>query len=66
MSESYIRVHFNDIKQYACAIENRLDDDGCTLRSMLEDNAHTMSFEKENDIDYILIDRAYKIDIDLS
>lgn len=34
---------------------------------MLEDNAHTLVLAKENDIDYIiLIDRAYKIDIDLS
>lgn len=65
MSESYIRAHFNDIKQYACAIENRLDDEYCTLRSVLEDNAHTLALAKENDIDYILIDRGYDINIDL-
>lgn len=31
MSERYIQKHFVDIKKYANAIENRLDDDCCTL-----------------------------------
>ena len=30
MSEKYIRNHFTDIKKYANAIENRLDDEWCT------------------------------------
>ena len=35
MSENYIRNHFSDIKKYANMIESRLDDDGCTLESVL-------------------------------
>lgn len=35
MSENYIRNHFNDIKRYSSAIENRLNDDYCTLESVL-------------------------------
>ena len=38
MSESYIRTHFSDIKKFANAIENRLDDKDCTLDNVLEDN----------------------------
>ncbi len=63
MSEKYIRTHFAGIKQYANVIETRLDDEGCTLDSVLEDNARTLALAKENGFDYILIDDAYQIDI---
>ena len=63
MSESYIKTHFDDIKQYASAIERRLDDEGCTIDRVSEDNAHTLALAKETGIDYILIDGAYKINI---
>lgn len=39
MSENYIKNYFGNIKKYANAIENRLDDEGCTMESALEDNA---------------------------
>lgn len=61
MSERYIRTHFDDIRQYASAIENRLDDDGCTLDSVLEDNARTLALAKEAGIDYTLIDGEYRL-----
>ena len=50
MSENYIRMHFDDIKQFA---------------NVLKDNARTLSLAKENDLDYILIDGEYKIDMAL-
>lgn len=65
MSENYIRAHFNDIKQYASVIEKRMNDNDCTLESVLEDNAHTLALAQKNEINYILIDHDYKIDIDL-
>ena len=65
MSEHYIRTHFNDIKQFASVIENRLDDEDCTLNRVLEDNAHTLSLAKANNHDYILIDEKYSTDIEL-
>ena len=65
MSENYIRMHFDDIKQFANVIENRLDDEDCTLDNVLKDNARTLSLAKENDLDYILIDGEYKIDMAL-
>ena len=42
MSENYIRMHFDDIKQFANVIENRLDDEDCTLDNVLKDNARTL------------------------
>ena len=46
MSENYIRMHFDDIKQFANVIENRLDDEDCTLDNVLKDNARTLSRKK--------------------
>lgn len=65
MSENYIKRHFHDIKMYANAIENRLDDGDCTLESVLEDNAKTLELAQKHGVNYVLIDREYKMDIDL-
>lgn len=65
MSEVYIRNHFDDIKKYASAIEDRLDDEYCTLESVLEDNERALGLAEENDANYILIEDEYKINIDL-
>ena len=66
MSESYIKHHFSDIKKYANTIENRLDDEYCTIESVLEDNAQILELAQKNNINHILIDSEYKINIDLS
>ncbi len=65
MSESYIRSHFADIKRYASVIEDRLDDEWCTLESVLEDNAAMLENAVKNGKDYILIDDKYEINIEL-
>jgi len=65
MSEKYIRNHFNDIKNYARVIENRLDDESCTLESVLEDNAQVLELAQKHNANYVLIDDEYNIDIDL-
>ena len=65
MSERYIRTHFTDIKQFACAIETRLDDEDCTFDRVLKDNARSLALAKENGIDCILIDDAYEINTEL-
>ena len=63
MSENYIRNHFGDIKKYASIIENRLDDEGCTLESVLADNAQVFALAQKHKVNYILIDDKYEIDI---
>ena len=63
MSENYIKNHFADIKKYASVIENRLDDEDCTLESVLEDNAKVLELAKKHNVNYVLIDDKYEIDI---
>lgn len=64
MSERYIKNHFDDIKRYASAIEERLDDEGCTLESVLMDNAQVLELAQKNNADYILIDDEYERTVD--
>ena len=65
MSEKYIKNHFADIKNYANAIENRVDDEWCTMQSILVDNAEVLSLAQKHNANYILIDNQYEINIDL-
>ena len=53
MSENYIRAHFDDIKRYAGVIEKRMNDEDCTLESVLEDNVNFLALAKKNGINYI-------------
>ena len=64
MSEKYIRNHFVDIKRYANIIEKRLDDDYCTLESVIEDNRQVLKCAVYHKVNFILINDEYKIDID--
>jgi len=65
MSENYIRNHFASIKRYASAIEKRLDDEWCTLENVLEDNAQFLVSAQKYNVNYVLIDDKYEINIDL-
>ena len=64
MSEAYIRSHFADIRKYANIIENRLDDEGCTLETVLADNTEMLALAQEHKANYILIEDNYEINID--
>lgn len=65
MSETYINNNFIQIKEYANAVENRLDDSWCTKESILEENANNLEMCKKYGCNYILIDEDYCIDIEL-
>ena len=65
MGEEYIRNHFADIKKYANVIENRLDVEWCTIQSVLTDNAEVLALAKKHNVNFILIDDQYEINIDL-
>lgn len=65
MSERYIKEHFNDIKKYASVIEDRLDDSGCTIESVLVENVQTLELCKQYKVNYVLIDEEYQVDISL-
>ena len=63
MSESYIRAHYQEIKAYANVAEHRLDDSDCTLQSLLQDNAQALAMCRKYGDEYILIDKAYEIEL---
>ena len=63
MSEEYIRNNFANIKEYANVIESRIDDEGCTMESVLKDNASMLELAKRYNQNYILIEGKYEIDI---
>ena len=65
MSENYIKNHFDDIKQYANTIENRLDDEWCTMENVLAGNTEMLTLAQQHNANYILIDDKYEIDINL-
>ena len=65
MSEDYIRNHFADIKKYANTIENRLDDEWCTIERVLEENAKMLDLVQEYHVNFIRIEDTYEINIDL-
>ena len=62
MTENYIKSHFADIKKYANIIENRLCDD-CDLEEFLKDNKENLALCKKYNLNYVLIDSEYNIDI---
>lgn len=64
MSENYIRRHFDDIRNYASVIENRLDDE-CSIDELLKDNAENLKLARQHRDNYILIDDKYELDIEL-
>lgn len=65
MSENYIRNHFDDIKRYACVVEDRIDDEYCTMEAVLRDNAEILSLCHKYNTNYVLIDDVYQVDIEL-
>lgn len=65
MSENYIRKHFEDIRGYASIIEERLDDEDCTLENVLEDNRLVWEQVVAHQANYLLIDEEYCVDIEL-
>lgn len=64
LSEEYTKNRFSDIKKYASVIEQRLDDEWCTMESVLEDNALFLANARKYGQRYLLIRDEYNTDID--
>lgn len=45
-------------------IENRQDDDWCTLENVLKENARILELARIHKVNYVLIDEEYKINIE--
>ena len=63
MSKSYIEEHFADIRAYANVIEERLDDEYCTMENVLEENAYNLEMCRKYGCDYHLIDGSYDVSV---
>lgn len=66
MSEEYISSHFEDIRKYADIIEKRLDDSWLTPEALIEDNLSNLAGCQVYDIPYIMIDKEYDTDIEMT
>lgn len=64
MSERYIRSHYDAIKRFASIVENRGDDEDCTMESLLRDNRHVMAMCRRFGAEMLLIDDEYRVDED--
>lgn len=65
MSRDYITNHYSDIKGCSNVIEKRLDDDSCTMETLLRDNVRFLELAQEHNVNYVLIDDKYEINIEL-
>ena len=64
MSKNYIEVHFQDIRDHGCAIEQRLDDSGLSAQRLIQENQRNLAACKANGCDYILLEDAYDIPLE--
>lgn len=65
MGRDYIINHYSDIKGCSNVIEKRLDDDSCTMETLLRDNVRFLELAQEHNVNYVLIDDKYEINIEL-
>ncbi|MCH5272778.1 MAG: adenylate kinase [Lachnospiraceae bacterium] len=65
MSDKYIENHFDNIKKFASVIEERGDDEDCTLETVRRDNAQMLEHCLRHGAEYIFIDEEYRVDIEL-
>ena len=65
MSRDYIINHYSDIKGCSNVIEKRLDDDSCTMETLLRDNVRFLELAQEHNVNYVLIDDKYEVNIEL-
>ena len=62
MTENYIRNNFSEIIKHESIIEKRLTND-FTIEEAIKDNAKTLALAKKYNVNYILIDTEYKIEL---
>lgn len=63
MSRRYIEIHFADIKNHASVIENRLDDSGLDVDTLIQENEQNLASCRKHGCEYILVDDTYNVDL---
>ena len=64
MSRRYIENHFEDIRNYGNAIEQRLDDSGLSKEALIRENERNLRLCQENGCAYILLDDRYEVNLE--
>ena len=64
MADEYIDAHFDKIRSYASAIENRVDDSCCSIDSVKKDNADFIRRFSASGEEIVVIDDDYEMAID--
>lgn len=64
MTARYIENNFSDIIKYENVIENRMAG-GVDKHKLIEDNERNLKLCKQNNLNYILVDKNYDIKIEL-
>ena len=65
MTEEYIKNNLNKIIEYENSIENRIVKGDININKIIEENKYNLEMCKRFQNKYILIDKKYKIDLDL-
>lgn len=65
MSEQYIENHFDEIRRFASVIEERGDDEDCTLEMIRRDNAQMLEQCRRYGVEFIYIENEYPATIEL-
>ena len=60
MSDAYINARIGEIGEYACAIEARFEDPGCTLGALREDNRRCIDAFAECDEKVTIIESGFE------
>lgn len=63
LSPEYIESHFEDIRKYACAIEQRIDDSGLRKEELIRENREILCQCQIHGCDYVLIQDRYQVEI---
>lgn len=64
MSRDYIERHFDDIRKYGNAIEQRLDDSSLCKEQLITENESNLKACKAHKCRYVLINSDYEIDVE--
>lgn len=63
MTENYIKKNFRLIKEHACDIEKRLDDEWYDEETLISENRFYLDGCKKHGCEMIMIDEEYSVDI---
>ena len=65
MSKNYIQKHFSEILANESVVEQRLISGDLSQDNLIEENENNLQMCKKYELNYILIDTEYKVDIEL-